>query len=326
MIDIIIVTYNNEDLILNNIKSVVLNTKSDFSLTIVNDSSSDDTFLELQKIKELCKSENLKQIKIINNIYPKYETKCENDALKVAKSKYAILLQADMLIRENAFDLKLIRAMEKYNDLLLVSGRAGQNLSDLKESFFSTRGFQRLTNKNILKHYYARITKPSQDFTQEKSKTQSHLIDLNDLDFLESGNIGKVGVNSQGQFKNEDLNGNKIYICNSVIRGPLIIDLEKFRKLGYFDQRHFFQGWDDHDACLRGNVKFGWRVGFIPIQYFSDITPKKYTEFRFKKGSVLNELLIFIKIVKLRVIWRKSLLYQFFTEQIEIGTHEIREY
>lgn len=326
MIDIIIVAYNNEDLIVDNIKSVVLNTKSDFRLTVVNDSSSDDTSLELQKVKEFCRSEHLKQIIIINNRYPKFETKCENDALKVAKSKYAILLQADMLIRENAFDLKLIRAMEKYNDLLLVSGRAGQNLSDLKEPFFLTRGFQRLINKNIFKHYYARIIRTRHDSIQKKSKPLSHLIDINDLDFLESGNIGKVGVNIEGQFKNQDLNGNKIYICSSVIRGPLIIDLEKFRKLGYFDQRHFFQGWDDHDVCIRGYVKFGWRVGFIPIQYFSDISPKKYTEFRFKKGSVLNELLIFMKIVKLSVIWRKSFLYQFFTEQMEIGPHEIREY
>jgi hypothetical protein len=119
---------------------------------------------------------------------------------------------------------------------------------------------------------------------------------------------------------------NKIYVCSSVMRGPLIIDIEKFKKISFFDHRYFFQGWDDHDACFRAFDQFRWRVGFVPVQYYSDISPKEYTQFRLNGKSLINEMLIFIYILKLSIFWKKSRLYTLFSEGIRLAEPEIREF
>jgi glycosyltransferase involved in cell wall biosynthesis len=325
VIDLIVVAYNNEKIILNNVISIISNVKSDFRLIIINDCSTDNTLSELKKIREFNNNNKMKKIEIINNRYPKFETKCENNGLKKAKSKYVILLQADMFIQEFGFDQKLICAMEKYTDLLLISGRGGENLLELKEAFLASKGFQRLLNKNLLKHYYGRIFK-SEKKSKQKLDKEVGIINLDIPKFLGSGSIGKIGENAQGKFSKQDLLDNKIYVCSSVIRGPLIIDLEKFKKIGFFDYRYFFQGWDDHDACFRAFDQYRWRVGFVPVQYFSDIHPKEYTQFSLKRKSFINEMMILINILKLSIFWKKSSLYKLFKEEIRLAEPEIRKF
>jgi hypothetical protein len=108
------------------------------------------------------------------------------------------------------------------------------------------------------------------------------------------------------------------------MRGPLIVDVEKFRKINFFDQNHFFQGWDDHDACARGFLEYGWRVGFVPIQYFSDLRPKKYHKLKFNRNTLLNELVVLIQITKSVIFWKKSGLYSYFTKNKVTSSPEIR--
>jgi GT2 family glycosyltransferase len=101
------------------------------------------------------------------------------------------------------------------------------------------------------------------------------------------------------------LNGRKIFVGETIMRGPLIIDLEKLKNIGCWDEGGFFQAYDDHDFCLRAYVLGGYRVGYVPISFASptlDGTTRK-------KKSLLSEFSILSNLIRIRQSRKKSQLY-----------------
>ena len=99
----------------------------------------------------------------------------------------------------------------------------------------------------------------------------------------------------------------RIWLGETVMRGPLLIDRQKFNKLGGFDTRRFFLGYDDHDLALRGFNEFGYRCGFVPVSFYS---PLKAGTTR-KPRSLRSELEILRKLMEIRPNWRSSSLANF---------------
>jgi hypothetical protein len=63
---------------------------------------------------------------------------------------------------------------------------------------------------------------------------------------------------------------NQIWAGESVMRGPLILDKALYEKLGGFNIRGFFLGYDDSDLCYRA-VERGFRVAYVPLLYSSPL-------------------------------------------------------
>lgn len=72
--------------------------------------------------------------------------------------------------------------------------------------------------------------------------------------------------------KKNGVSRNIFYINQLVNRGPLLMDLEKVKTLGYFDETYpGVQACDDHDMCIRAYKNYGWKCGCYWIQYYSPL-------------------------------------------------------
>jgi glycosyltransferase involved in cell wall biosynthesis len=81
---------------------------------------------------------------------------------------------------------------------------------------------------------------------------------------------GPVGHNCFD--KNNSVSRDIFYVNQLVNRGPLMMDLEKVKMLGYFDETlPGVQACDDHDMCIKAYTKYGWRCGCYWIQYYSPL-------------------------------------------------------
>jgi hypothetical protein len=113
MVSISIVTFNNEKIIKQCLQSFFKNTNNnDFELIVVDNNSSDNTV----KIIE----ENIKNARLIKNKINIGFGAAHNIAIKMGRGKYHLVLNPDIIFKENTIE-KLITFMEENPDVGLVS-------------------------------------------------------------------------------------------------------------------------------------------------------------------------------------------------------------
>jgi len=107
MIDlsITIVSYNTKDLLKQCIKSIYEHTKNiSFEIIVVDNASCDGSV-------EMLKSE-FPTVKVIQNKENLFFTRAHNQALRIAKGRYLMILNSDTIVLDSAFD-KLVRFMDE---------------------------------------------------------------------------------------------------------------------------------------------------------------------------------------------------------------------
>jgi hypothetical protein len=161
--------------------------------------------------------ENFVKIIIIKQETPIFETSCDNIGFIISSGIYILEIQADMEMIEYGFNTKMCRALEKYNDIIGVSGRC------------------------------------THTFVNNNWKS-----------------IGKIDSNANEPLDNM-IDRNKLYIYGTCNRGPLLLDREKLIKLKYLDEQNFVLDDSDHDLFARAYYLFGWKCGYVPIDYNSPL-------------------------------------------------------
>lgn len=123
--------YNQESIIVKNVKSFIEHTVDKFEIILILDFCFDKTeknlidFLDNYK----CDNNNLIQIKIFKNVdKPLFETKCDNIGFKNSEGKYCLEIQADMEMTEYGYNLSLSRPFNQLNNVIAVSGRCAHSL------------------------------------------------------------------------------------------------------------------------------------------------------------------------------------------------------
>jgi len=95
------------------------------------------------------------------------------------------------------------------------------------------------------------------------------------LQMDENGNFFNVKEGPVGHHcfeKNNNISRDIVYINQMVNRGPLMMDLEKVKKLGYLDETlPGLLAADDHDLCVKAFLNHGWKCGSYWIQYYSPL-------------------------------------------------------
>ena len=128
---VIIPVYNQENIIVENIKSIIYNTLDNFEIIIILDFCFDNTEKNIFTFLEYYKNEkeNLIQIKVfINKEKPLFETKCDNIGFKSSTGKYCLEIQADMKMTEYGYNIHLTKPFLILNNVIAVSGRCAHNL------------------------------------------------------------------------------------------------------------------------------------------------------------------------------------------------------
>lgn len=123
--------YNQESIIVKNVKSFIDFTKHNFEIILVLDFCFDKTEENLIKFLDnyKCDNNNLIQIKIFKNAdKPLFETRCDNIGFKNSEGKYCLEIQADMEMTEKGYNLELTKPFNQLNNVIAVSGRCAHSL------------------------------------------------------------------------------------------------------------------------------------------------------------------------------------------------------
>ena len=109
---IVIPVFNQEDIIIDNLKSIINNTLTNFEILIILDYCFDNTEKNILNFLESYKNtkDDFIQIKIFKNeLIPLFETKCDNIGFKNSVGKYCLEIQADMKMTELGYNLHLTK-------------------------------------------------------------------------------------------------------------------------------------------------------------------------------------------------------------------------
>lgn len=230
MHSLILTVHNKDFILLKVLESIKKYTTNNYELIVVLDGCSDAS----ESILDNFIDEN-KDLKIKKIYTPDvFETKANNAGLKEAVGDKVIIIQDDMIINEDDWNIRLQKPFDEFNDVFAVTA----------SSTFNYRFNQ--SSKHI----------------QLKPEVDREIGDCWSDIFTYESHINR----SQG------LSRNIFAVRNNVCRGPLMIDHADLVKLNYFDEIFEPQDQDDADLCYRAFKELGKVVGAYWIDYISDIS------------------------------------------------------
>ena len=261
MINTIILTVHNKEKtisrILNNlVDSLSKNTQK---IIIILDGCTDNTHLLVTRFIENKNSKLDYKLIFTDDIW---ETKANNVGLRMVQTKYATIVQDDMLIMQKNWDATLLNYFKKFK-LFAISGRASHN--------FSFRNNQ---------------------FKVENISGREYPISNNNF-------FGKVIGKLVSIFRPFWIyNLFKFFAIRLVAnRGPLVIDMQIAKQLNCFDESFAPFELDDVDLCCRAFKAFGLMSATNPIFYY-ELNGSKKNNFSSKlesEKSILKNSKILIK-------------------------------
>ncbi|CAM8361238.1 glycosyltransferase [Candidatus Methylopumilus planktonicus] len=233
--------FNQESRIKDVLSKVIVNASLPFNMVLVDDASDDRSYeRSLSFIKKLKKKKNKHKkvidIFLIKNKTPLYETACDNQGFRLAKTKYIIEIQSDIHIEDFGFDRKMIDGMNKLN-LGAVSGRHV--------------------------HYFSML--------EGRRAWLKYPFSLLSWRFFHSAKEGEGRLGHKIFSRTKKKMNNECFVGETVARGPWLLNKFDLEKLSYLDEKNFFLGNDDHDYHRRLFNKLGKSVGYIPLNIYSVI-------------------------------------------------------
>ena len=124
---IVMPVYNQENIIIKNLQSIVDYTIGLFELIIIIDCCSDNSE---KKIIDWVETNDI-QIRIVKSIIPLFETSADNIGFRMSRGKYCLEIQADMEMTEKGYNNVLKRGFQ-YTNVIGVSGRCCHTLNQHK--------------------------------------------------------------------------------------------------------------------------------------------------------------------------------------------------
>jgi glycosyltransferase involved in cell wall biosynthesis len=129
-IDIVMSIYNQEHIIEAIMSGIFAHTVTPFNLILIFDGCTDRTKERCLTYIERHKPAHL--LSVITADTPNiFETRANNVGFRLARERYMITLQDDMLIKEKGWDVRLTYPLRAFDDVLAVTGRIAQNIKHM---------------------------------------------------------------------------------------------------------------------------------------------------------------------------------------------------
>jgi glycosyltransferase involved in cell wall biosynthesis len=234
---IVIPVFNQEDIIIDNLKSIIHNTINNFEIIIILDYCFDNTEKKLLDFLENYKNskDDFIQIKIYKNeLIPLFETKCDNIGFKNSIGKYCLEIQADMKMTEMAYNLHLTKPFLLYDNVIAVSGRCAHNL-------FLRGGIGKL-GRNIEKNITDLNLNKNKFYVYETCNRGPLLLDRKKLEELNFLNEDEYFLDNSDHDLMARAYLKKNYICGYVpidFDAPLILGSMRNTKTYNFSKEYF---------------------------------------------------------------------------------------
>ena len=119
--------YNQEEIIVDNIKSIIENTTEKlYEIILIIDCCSDNTeqllITYISTLKSL-KSTLITKILVLKSNIPLFETSADNVGFLCSNGKYILEIQADMKMTQYGYNMQLLIPFNYHNNLIGISGR-----------------------------------------------------------------------------------------------------------------------------------------------------------------------------------------------------------
>jgi len=314
-VTVVMPIFNQSGIIIRNLTSLVDSLELKARLILIDDASFDASFdLISQSLDLLCDIKPL-AIELHRFKRSRFETHCDDFGISLARTKYVIEVQSDMQVKDKGFDSRLVACMVAHPDLIAVSGRGVQPLSEPIDYFITTAGSDRSRGQSVLIHILMTLSirLTPRVVLQFAKSLKKRLFRVPEIvpsdpnprpteDFATTGRAG-IRIPSEELSVETYKESRLVFVGETVMRGPLLIDREKYEEVGGFDTGAFFQGFDDHDLVLRGRIQ-GYGCGYSPINFLS---PESDGTTR-KPRSWKSELAILFELIRISRLRRNSVL------------------
>lgn len=325
--------FNQEENIVDTIWNLVSCLTLPCELIFIDDASNDETYQRLLEVSNqvMASQNSAVSLKILRNPCEKFETHCDMQGVQVAQAPYVIEIQADMNLHEKGFDLKLVEALESDSRLIMLSGRATDKLDGILTHYGNTPGAVSSRGRSLASHIFhdfldllkfLRVSLSRKAAKDDILTVEADLSPLSETHFLMNGQRGKLGAAAEDKFTEIELNQRKIYWGETVMRGPLIFNKERFLDIGGFSVQQFFLGFDEHDFVIRAWIHFGLRVGFVPIGYQSNL--KQGSTRRAK--SLKTRALYTFRLSQIQFARKNSSIYKASLVPVDLPKNKITEF
>jgi len=342
-VSVVMPCFNQESIIFEVLKQLTMSMKSRYEVIIIDDNSTDRT---LEVLQEFCTNEffnsNLVRLRVFSNTISSFETFCDYFGFSVASGKYLLEVQADMFISDSGFDLRMIEALELHQDIFALSGRGTHKINEIVETYSKSLGTDRAYSSSLtvftLCMFSQRVIGKSRKLLsrmglwKEKSlhaeSSEENFISRLDgfptrEDFYISGEAGLLGGLIENAKLDPRLFPRYVYLGETIMRGPLMINKEVYAHLGGLNVNAFFQGFDDHELMLNAWSLLHKRCGYIPVNVRSSLNQGTTR----KPRSLNAELRILVLTFRIARARKKTILYKLSAGlEIKLPKAEIREY
>jgi len=295
-----IVTCFNQSAIIREVLAQIVSCSFEpFDLHIIDDSSEDDTLKVVTNFVKTLQSPLLRRLMVSRARVSQFETQCDDYGIRSSRTRFVILIQADLLITNPGFDEVLLLPLKRWKDLIAISGRGTEPVAPIQVAYRQSSGSvvsmgrlgTSLLRLSTCRRMIQRLPRVCEIlsiligaeqtlFNRSKRKRGRLESSKENLDtsevfpdvhrFNATSKAGHLDASFSVVSNAERFRG-LIWVGDTVMRGPLAIDRHKYCEVGGFDSRRYFLGFDDHDLFVRSFLQYGYRVGFTPINLRSDL-------------------------------------------------------
>jgi glycosyltransferase involved in cell wall biosynthesis len=301
-LSVIVTFFNHQNIIDKVLIGITESINLNYELIIINDGSDKSTHLIIKEfIDKLKFPDNLRVVQYLKFNISKFETKCDNQGAKIAKGKYLLFLQGDMVLKDSGLDLRLISILELDKRIGAISGhsvhcRSSAQTMNMWQLSRGTSFKLKELRKSSFKNFEAKYENKNTTYVENSDNIENLVITFKKHRSIYYNNT-KIGLS-----KNL-LDKSIIFVGKYINRGPIFIEKQYFECLGMYKDDIYFQGFDDIDLSLQ-ICKTGRVVGFSPINYISE----SEWGVGLKKKSWLMIFNIFFQVLKRRKNHKNSLL------------------
>lgn len=136
-------TFEHASSIADHLDAVLASASLPFEWIFVDDASTDGTAERIAAWVEAHPHPLVVSTRIERNREPLFETACDNIGFRLARTDVIVELQADIHVREPAFDALMMRALDRAPKPSAISGRCGHTFAALKPASIAERLLRR---------------------------------------------------------------------------------------------------------------------------------------------------------------------------------------
>jgi glycosyltransferase involved in cell wall biosynthesis len=323
VVSVVIPCFNQAERIGRTLVGLSESMSSVFELIVIDDASTDGTVHEvLSSLEQLAEINNLGRLRLLRMHRSSFETECDVVGFSVADGDYLLEVQADMEVDDPGFDGRMVRALASFDDLLMVSGRGTELFHPIAESYRRTQGSVVAHTDTLWGYVWSRVrhraAKPLINWSHRNQPQPFRTIDVPPWEavaqkifpdaqrFAETGEAGQLGNLVEVSLPLDHVPTDCVWLGQTVMRGPLMIDRDRLHRVGGLDDSRFFLGFDDHDLVIRAFLDHGLRCGYQPVVFRSPIEAGTTR----KRRSLGTEAAILRQLLAIRTSRKSSALFR----------------